>query len=404
MSTDLKLTILMPCLNEAETLATCIRKAHQGAEAAGVTAYEVLVADNGSSDGSQDIARAEGARVINVPVRGYGAALKAGIKAARGQYVLMGDSDDSYDFSAIAPFVEQLDAGYDLVMGTRLKGEIKPGAMPVLHRYLGNPILTFIGNLFFNTHLSDFHCGMRAFRRNAILALDLQTNGMEYASEMVISASLAGLSRTEVPITLYPDGRSRPPHLRTWRDGWRHLRFMLLYSPRYVFLYPGLFLFIVGLVLSSIVVTGPFEVNEVVLDVHTLLGSATMMIVGFQLMLMGVFIRAYATQIGILPLSPRIEKWIGNFSLGYGLTAGIILALIGVGSYVASFLRWSGTGFGPLDYQDVLRVVIVGTFFVIVGLQLFFWSFAISLLALKRERDARALADTQEMDRVGQAD
>jgi len=309
----MQLTILMPCLNEAETLATCIQKAHIGAEAAGITDYEVLIADNGSTDGSQEIARMCGGRVVDVPVRGYGAALKAGIKAAHGEYVIMGDSDDSYDFSQIAPFIKQLDNGYSLVMGSRFKGEIMPGAMPFLHQYLGNPVLTFIGNLFFNCGLSDFHCGMRAFRREAILDLHLQTDGMEYASEMVICTTLADLKRTEVPITLYPDGRSRPPHLRTWVDGWRHLRFMLLYSPRWLFLYPGLLMMLVGGVISAALVTGPVEVRSVVLDVHTLLAGVTILIVGVQLVLLSVFTRAYATIIGILPGKPQLERFIEQF-------------------------------------------------------------------------------------------
>jgi glycosyltransferase involved in cell wall biosynthesis len=380
---DLQLTILMPCLNEAETIEVCIQKAHQGAAGAGIDAYEIVVADNGSTDGSQILARDAGARVVDVPVRGYGAALKAGIEAARGQYIIMGDSDDSYDFANIKPFTDKLDDGYSLVMGSRFKGEIKPGAMPFLHRYLGNPLLTFIGNLFFKCGLSDFHCGIRAFRRDDMLALGLQTDGMEFASEMVISATLAELKRTEVPTTLYPDGRSRAPHLRTWRDGWRHLRFMLLYSPRWLFLYPSILFMTLGGVISLATVFGPLEIGDVVLDVHTLLGGVTMLIVGIQLLLTGLFARAYTTQAGILPPSERLEHFIETFSLGWGLFVGLMLAVVGVGFYGAAVLQWSAAEFSALDYQSVLRVVISGTFFVIVGLQLFFWSFVMSLFTLK---------------------
>lgn len=376
----MELSIVMPCLNEAETLATCIRKAHQGA--AGLD-YEIIVADNGSTDGSQDIAQQEGARVVHVPVRGYGAALRSGFEAAQGKYIIMGDSDDSYDFSNIMPFVEKLREGYQLVMGTRMKGDIKPGAMPILHQYLGNPVLTFLGNLFFGCGLSDFHCGLRAFERDAMLALNLKTDGMEFASEMVIKATLANLTRTEIPITLYPDGRSRPPHLRTWRDGWRHLRFLLLYSPRWLFFYPGVAMMAVGLLVSLMLLPAPLKIGTIELDVHTLLISSTVFVAGVQLTFLAVFARLYASRAGLLPRRDWLEDLIERFSLEVGLIAGVILTVAGVLLFGVGAIIWGQNDFGELDYQETLRIVIPGTTFLLVGLQVFFHSFLISLLSIR---------------------
>jgi len=381
---SIELSFVMPCLNEAETLATCIQQAHEGARRAGVVSYEIIVADNGSQDGSQDIARSEGARVIDVPVRGYGAALRAGIEAAQGKYVIMGDSDESYDFSNIKPFVKHLREGVQLVMGTRLRGEILTGAMPFLHRYLGNPVLTRLANLIFKTQISDYHCGMLGFERGEILNLELTTEGMEFASEMVIRARLAGLSETEVPITYRPDGRSRPPHLRTWQDGWRHLRFMLLYSPRWLFLYPGLVLSVLGLILSGILLAGPIQIGEVIFEVHTLLFTSTLFIVGTQLIFIAIFSRAYASRSGLLPKSPILEKGLDRFSLGVGLITGLVLCVIGVALYGVGLAVWGGRNFGPLpNFKLTLRIVIAGTTLLILGVQIFFGSFVLSLLSLR---------------------
>lgn len=385
----IKLTILMPCLNEAETLAMCIRKAHEGAKSAGFAPddYEVLVADNGSTDGSQAIARAANARIIDVPVRGYGAALRAGIDAAYGNYIIMGDSDASYDFAAIAPFIEKLDEGYGLVMGTRMKGKIEPGAMPILHRYLGNPVLTFIGNALFSCSLSDFHCGMRGFTQQAMQSLDLRTNGMEFASEMVIRATLSHMKRTEVPITLYPDGRSRPPHLRTWRDGWRHLRFMLLYSPLWVFIYPGLFLWGVSAVVTAVLLAGPLTIGDVVFDVHTLLIMSTLLLSSSQIILMGLLAMAYAARLRILPPRQWLIRFIDRFSLGHGLVVSILLAVAGIAIFAIQLRTWQSADFGPLDYQKTLRPVVLGLIMLITGIQLFFWSFMASLFSISTSPD-----------------
>src|SRR6266487_2781972 len=279
--TSIEFSIVMPCLKEAETLATCIQKAKRSLEENNVEG-EIIIADNGSTDGSQEIAEQHGARVIDVQARGYGSALMGGIAAARGKYIIMGDADDSYDFSTLEPFVEKLRAGYDLVMGNRFKGGVKAGAMPALHRYLGNPVLTAIGRVFFHSPCGDFHCGLRGFAKDAVLRLDLRTTGMEFASEMIVKATLHKLQITEVPTTLSPDGRSRPPHLRSWRDGWRHLRFLLLYSPRWLFFYPGALLMAAGIALCGWLLPGPRHVSSVTLDVHTLLYAAAAIVIGFQ--------------------------------------------------------------------------------------------------------------------------
>ena len=376
-----ELTIMIPCLNEAETIGRCIRAAQKGAVLAKAAGYEVVIVDNGSADHSATIARELGARVVDVHVRGYGAALLGGIQAAGGKYVIMGDGDGSYDFSQLQPFLEKLREGAHLVMGTRMRGEIRRQAMPWLNRYVGNPVLTFIGNLLFRAAVSDFHCGMRGFDRQAVLGLALSTQGMEFASEMVIKARLAGLSLAEVPIVYYPDGRSRPPHLRPWRDGWRHLRFMLLFSPRWVFFYPGATLFVLGGLLSIPLFFGPLRLGRVTLDVHSLLGGITVLIVGSILILMGVFARLYASRVNLLPQSPRLDRIVQNFSLELGLVTGLLLIALGVGLYGYGLALWGQREFGPIrEYQATLRVVIAGTASAILGVELFFSSFVFSLL------------------------
>jgi len=381
-----ELTILMPCLNEAETVGRCVQKALIGARAAGARGVEVLVSDNASTDNSVQIARAAGARVVHVQDRGYGAALRGGIEAARGTYIVMGDADDSYDFSTISPLLEKLRLGWPLVIGSRLRGTILPGAMPWLHRSVGNPVLTWLANLFFGTRLTDYHSGLRGFDARSVRGLGLRTSGMEFASEMLIRASMAGMPICEVPIVYSPAGRSRPPHLRTWSDGWRHLRFLLLYSPRWVLLYPGVALAAVGLVLTTVLVYGPLRLGRITLDVHTLLVSATLLSGGVLLMMLAIYSRAYASRIGLLPSSTRLEALLDKYSLGIGLFSGALLSLAGVALYVWGLVAWGENAFGPIThYQTTLRVVIAGTTLITLGLEVFFGSFVLSLLNLHAE-------------------
>lgn len=380
-----ELTILMPCLNEAETLATCVQKARHFLLRHEVSG-EVLVADNGSRDGSQEIAERCGARVVNVPIRGYGAALHAGIREARGRYIIMGDADDSYDFTNLMPFVERLREGDDLVMGNRFLGGIAPGAMPPLHRYLGNPVLTFLGRLFFKSPARDFHCGMRGFSRIAATRMDLQPTGMEFASEMVVKASLLHLKVSEVPATLARDGRSRPPHLRSWRDGWRHLRFLLMYSPRWLFLYPGLFLILVGSLLGGTLLVTPLSVGGAVLDIHSILYSAAMIVIGFQSVMFSVYSKAFAMNEGLLPPDAKMDRLFTVVSLEVGLVAGIILFVLGAAGTAAAMIQWSRTGFSQLDPAKTMRIAIPSVLLLMLGMQVCFSSFFLSILGLKRGR------------------
>ena len=374
----IELTVVLPSLNEAETLATCIRKARASLDSLGVEG-EVVVADNGSTDGSRQIALAEGARVVEVATRGYGAALMGGIQAARGTYVLMGDADDSYALDDIGAFVDALRGGADLVMGNRFDGGIDPGAMPFLHRYLGNPVLSTLGRRFFKISIGDFHCGMRAFRRDKILALGLRTRGMEFASEMVVRAAHGHLRIVEVPTVLHKDGRSRPPHLRTWRDGWRHLRFMLAFSPRWLLLYPALALTVIGAAGLLWVGTGPRTVHGVGLDVQTLLAFATFVIVGVQLAGLSIVARSYAAHLGLLPSSPRVERALERFTLEQGLVAGAVAFLGGVALFIWSLANWASHKFGPLVVFATMRFQIVGMLLIVVGVQLAMVSFTMSL-------------------------
>jgi glycosyltransferase involved in cell wall biosynthesis len=374
-----ELSIVLPCLNEAETLEVCLTKARRSLEQLGVVG-EVIVADNGSTDGSQAIAVANGARVINVPRRGYGAALTAGIEAAGGEYVLMADADDSYALDDIGGFLAELRAGSDLVMGNRFLGGIAPDAMPFLHRYLGNPVLSRLGRLFFRIPVGDFHCGIRAFRRDRMLELGLRTSGMEFASEMVVRASLNHLRISEVPTTLRPDGRSRAPHLRTWRDGWRHLRFLLAFSPRWLLFYPSVLLQIVGLLGLLWLSFGPQQVGQVGFSLGTMLGFATMFIIGLQGIGLSVIARSYAAHLGLLPPpSGRMIIRIARASLERGLWLGALLILLGIGCFVAALLIWGAAGFGALNMVETFRVPILGMVLIVSGFQMISVSFTLSL-------------------------
>jgi glycosyltransferase involved in cell wall biosynthesis len=377
-----ELSVVMPCLNEAETLAICIDKAQAFLRRSGIRG-EVVVADNGSQDDSQAIAEAHGARVVTVPEKGYGSALMGGIRAARGRYVIMGDADDSYDFSALEAFIEPLRAGYALVMGNRFRGGILPGAMPPLHRYLGNPVLSGIGRMFFRSPIRDFHCGLRGFDREKILALDLRTTGMEFASEMVVKATLNGLRITEVPTILHRDGRSRPPHLRSWRDGWRHLRFLLLYSPRWLFYYPGLVLTIIGLLGMGILIPGPVTVGHIVFDIHSLLLSGAALVLGIQAVAFAVLARHYATKSGLLPVRPGFSSLLGRLSLEHLLIAGLLCILAGIGGILFSIYLWGKTTFGPVDAGQMMRLLVPATVLTLAGAQIIFSAFFKSLIDLE---------------------
>lgn len=380
---DIELSVVMPCLNEAATLETCLHKAFGCLRELDIKG-EVIVADNGSTDGSREIAQRCGARVVPVPIRGYGAALQGGIKAARGTYVIMGDADDSYDFTALKPFVEKLREGYDLVMGNRFKGGIKAGAMPPLHRYLGNPALSFIGRLFFRSPMGDFHCGLRAFRRDAVMRMDLQTTGMEFASEMVVKAQLLKMKVAEVPTTLSPDGRSRLPHLRSWRDGWRHLRFLLMYSPRWLFLYPGVALMLIGAIVGALVLPGPLHLGNITLDLHTLVYAAAMIAVGFQAILFAVFTKAFAMNAGLLPWDQQLEKVFKVVTLEVGLLAGLFMLVLGLGGTLYALITWSGRSFGPLDLHNTMRVAVPSALLLSLGSEVVLSSFFLSILGLRR--------------------
>ncbi|HYM66416.1 MAG TPA: glycosyltransferase family 2 protein [Patescibacteria group bacterium] len=374
----------MPCLNEAETLARCIQKAQHVIEDQGL-AGEVVVADNGSTDGSQAIARELGARVVEVPARGYGSALIGGIAASRGRFVIMGDADDSYDFAAIGPMIERLREGYDLVMGNRFRGGIEPGAMPWSHRWIGNPVLTFIGRVFFHAPVGDMHCGLRGFRRAAYDEMRLRATGMEFASEMAIKASLRRMKIAEVPVILRPDGRSRPPHLRTWRDGWRHLRFMLLFSPRWLFLYPGLGLLLLGLVVGAVLEAGPLKVGPFGLDIHTLLICAFCCLIGFQLIVFAVFTKVYAVQRGFHPPNRTYAVMFRYVRLETGLLVGAALLVLGLAGMVLAVLSWGAVGFGSLDPSLTMREIIPEALMVTLGVNTIFASFFLSILGVESD-------------------
>jgi glycosyltransferase involved in cell wall biosynthesis len=382
MSTEL--TVLMPCLNEVETLEICIQKALASISELGI-AGEVLIADNGSDDGSQELARRCGARVIQAPLRGYGGALLAGIENAHGKYIIMGDADDSYDFSKLGQFVEKLREGYDLVMGNRFKGGIQPGAMPPLHKYLGNPVLSFLGRLFFPSAIGDFHCGLRGFSKEAAERMELQTTGMEFASEMVVKATLLKMKVAEVPTTLSPDGRSRAPHLRSWRDGWRHLRFLLMYSPRWLFFYPGLVLMFIGLMIALSISFFSVKISGVVLDIHTMVFAMAMVTTGFQAALFAVYTNKYAVSAQLVPGDPVMTRFAKLLKLELGLVIGLSFLVLGFAGAFVALYQWWQTGLGDLDPQKTMRIVIGSALLLAFGSQICFSSFFLGILDLKRK-------------------
>lgn len=376
-----ELSVVLPCLNEAETVGVCVGRARAAMAELGISG-EIVVADNGSEDGSQELARRAGARVVDVPVRGYGSALRHGIAAARGRWVIMADADDSYALEDLGPFVERLRAGADLVMGNRFAGGIADGAMPFLHRYLGNPVLSMIARRFFRSDVGDFHCGIRGMRRDAILALDLRSNGMEFASEMVVRSELAGLWIEEVPTTLRPDGRSRPPHLRTWADGWRHLRFLLLFSPRWLYLYPGLVLMVLGLVAVAALFGGSRHIGSVELDVHTMLFGGVAMVVGAQFLAFALLAKVAAGRLGLLPVDRRVARALERITLERGVLVGLVLIVVGGSVLIIQTLGWGIGGFGELEVTSSIRWSIVAGTTLTIGFQLVLVSFLLGVLRL----------------------
>ncbi len=394
---ELELTILMPCLNEEETIVACVRTARAYLERSGVVG-EVLVADNGSTDRSIELAEAEGARVVSVSEKGYGAALMGGIRAARGRFVIMGDADDSYDFSSLDAFVERLRAGDHLVMGNRFAGGIEPGAMPWLHRWIGNPVLSWLGRTLFGIPVRDFHCGLRGFRRQTVLNLGLHTTGMEWASEVVVANALAGRQITEVPTTLRPDGRSRPPHLRSFRDGWRHLRFLLLYSPKWLFLLPGLVAFIGGALLATALVLTPITIGGVGFDIGTLLYACAATVLGYQALWFAVLTRRYGEVQGFLPAGERYVRIKRSLSLERGLALGALLIVGGLVTAVASFARWSGEGFGAMDGAQTIRIVAPAPRGLILGVQTVLSSVFWSLLGIDTKPSSSARSFVESAD------
>ncbi len=379
-----ELSVVLPCLNEAETLETCILRAQQAMRDANIPG-EVIVADNGSTDGSMEIGERLGARVIRVQAKGYGNALMGGIAAAAGKYIVMGDADASYDFAHIPRFMQPLRGGADLVMGNRFTGGIQKGAMPAMHQYFGNPALTWLGRLFFrNRAVGDFYCGLRGFRKEAYERMGLRTTGMEFATEMVVKATLLNLHIAEVPTTLSPDGRSRPPHLRTWRDGWRTLRFFLLYSPRWLFLYPGIALVAVGGLLGAWLLPAPRTVGTVTYDVHTLLYAAAFVLLGFQSICFAVFTKLFAVSEKLHPPDPTLDRFFRYITLEVGLAVGAVLLIGGFVASVIAVVGWGLRHFGPLDYSHTMRIVILAVMLLTLGAQTVFTSFFLSVLGLPR--------------------
>ena len=379
---DVELSIVLPCLNEAETLAVCVDKAERYLHRSGVVG-EVIVADNGSTDGSQAIAVAHGARVVDIPAKGYGSALMGGIVAARGRYVIMGDADDSYDLEHLDLFVEKLREGGQLVMGDRFAGGIAPGAMPPLHKYLGNPVLSWVGRVLFRSNIRDFHCGLRGFERDAVLGLGLRTTGMEFASELVVKSTLAGLRITEVPTTLQKDGRSRPPHLRSWRDGWRHLRFLLIFSPKWLFFYPGFVAFVIGVLGSLALLFGPVEVGSVGFDVSSQLYLSALAVVGYQGVIFWLLTKMYGQREGFaLPRGRLFSRIAERVSTESSALVGVLSFVIGLGIAVAQLIVWGRNGFGALNPLDTIRLAVPAALFMILGAQTIMAGMFLGILAI----------------------
>jgi hypothetical protein len=372
----------MPCLDEAETVATCVAKARAFLERTRIRG-EVLVADNGSTDGSPEIARDAGARVVRVAQKGYGCALLGGIRAARGTFVIMADADDSYDFSQLDPFLDSLRCGNSLVMGHRFRGGIRPGAMPALHRYLGNPLLSFAGRLFFSSRIGDFHCGLRGVDRDAVLKLGLSAPGMEFASEMIVKATLAGWRIAEVPTVLSPAGRSRRPHLRSWRDGWRHLRFLLMMTPRWLMLYPGVGLIVTGTAAQAAILHAPIIIDGVGFDIHTMLYAAGATVLGVQLVLFSLLARTVGVLKNQLPMSRQLERFLAVFTLERGIVLGLSLGLAGLLLAAYSVGNWASARLGALDPRAVMRVTIPSVTLMLAGAEIFFASFLLGFIDLR---------------------
>jgi len=384
-SSKVELSIVMPCLNEAETLGNCIKKALAFIERENIEG-EILISDNGSTDCSQEIAVKYNARLVHANKKGYGASLEEGINDAKGTYVIMGDSDESYDFSNLMPFVNELRKGCDLVIGNRFKGGIEKGAMPFSHKYIGNPVLSFIGRLFFHIKIADFHCGLRGLTKKAFKEMNLRTTGMEFASEMVVKAALLKMKIVEVPTTLSVDGRSRPPHLRTWHDGWRHLRFLLMFSPKWLFLYPGLFIILISLLFSSLLFINPIKVNGVVFDIHTLIVTSFALLIGVQFVFFHSFVKIYSITSGIIPSDKKFENIFNYFTLERGLLVGILIFLIGAIIMLNNFLSWSSAGFSDLVPSYFVRRILSGIVPSVLGIQIIIFSFIFSIIGIREEK------------------
>ena len=379
-------TVVMPCLNEAQTLETCIKKAQSYFTNNNIDG-EIIIADNGSTDGSQELAQKLGAKVVSIPEKGYGNALKGGINQAKGDYIIMGDADDSYDFSKLELFINKLNEGADFVIGNRFKGGIEKNAMPFLHKYLGNPVLSFLGRLFFNSKIGDFHCGLRGFTKEAYQKLELTTSGMEFASELIVKAHLNNLNIAEVPTILHKDGRNRKPHLNTWQDGWRHLRFLLLYSPKWLFFYPSVLMMLTGFILSLFLIIAPIKIGNIVFDVHTLLYSTALFIIGFQFFVFYGLTKVFAVTHKLLPKSDRYDAIFKFISLEKGIVIGFLFTIIGIILSIFGFSIWSKENFGPLNVTETLRIIIPAVSIIVIGIQIILFSFFFSILGLRNEKN-----------------